>query len=159
MSTWIVRISQKNKIAIQDWEKFVIESNNRRYVTWDKDYRNRIKTGDEIGFIIGEINHELIYFYSITGELSINNRSSHWSNEGYTHSQLVDHDVSKREVIVIDTRSQRIYDYNLYKRTVGYKEKFTPRGTQRARHMYLPPEHPLEVEKDTTIEDDLEGLD
>ena len=135
MATWIVRISPKNKISTRDWENLLTESESNRHVAWDKDYKNRIKTGDEIGFIVGETGGERIVFYDIAGELSTSNRSSYWSSQIYTHSQVVEHDISLREVIILDTYTCRDYVYEDYKQSVGYSAKYTPRGTTRARPM------------------------
>lgn len=133
METWIVRISPKNKISTSDWIRFEEESKTHRNVTWDKDFRNRIKKGDKIGFIVGEIGNENIHFYNIVGELATTSRSSHWSNDIYTHSQDIKHDISKREVIIIDTNTLKTYTYDFYKKSVGYKDKYMPRSTIKAR--------------------------
>ena len=131
MSTFIVRISPNNKIALRDWNNLIHDNN--RYVTWDKDYKNKIHKGDTIGFIVGEVVSPRIYFYDVFAELSNQSRNSSWSNTIYTHSQNVNHDITTREVIVLDTHTLREHDYNEYKRRVGYKENYIPRGTTRAR--------------------------
>lgn len=131
MNTWIVRISNNNKIAIRDWNNLVDESEQKRYVAWDKDSKNRIKKGDRIGFIIGEVGNETIYFYNVVGELSNNNRSSTWSDITYNLTYTPAHDISKREVIILDTNNITYSNFLDYKKAVGYPDNFTPRGTMR----------------------------
>lgn len=137
MDTWIVRISPKNKTACRDWLKLEEQSKTHTTVTWDKDFRNKIKVGDEIGFIVGEVGNETVHFYNITGDLPVSNRSSQWSDETYTASQSIKHDLSKREVIILDINTRRSVRYDLYKRSVGYKEKYTPRSTIKARRYFF----------------------
>ena len=133
MSTWIVRISSKNKVATQNWNNLLADALVHSNVTWDKNYKNQIKIGDTLGFIVGEINTPRIHFYNVIGELSIKNRSNTWPSDNYTSLQNVNHDITTREVIVLNTHTLREYDYNEYKRRVGYKENYIPRGTIRAR--------------------------
>ena len=137
MSTWIVRISENNRNATRDWNEFVDESEHKRYVAWDKDFKNRITTGDTIGFIIGEIGTEIIYFYDVTGELSTKNRSSTWSAITYNPQCDFSHTTSKREVIVLDTDTITQCNFSMYKSMVGYKDSFIPMGTMRARPLPL----------------------
>ena len=136
MSTWIVRISPNNRVATQDWNTLLTEARVHPHVSWDKDYKNRIRVGDTIGFIVGEVSNPRIHFYNIIGELSTKNRSNTWSPNSYTSSQIIEHDINTREVIVLDTNTHIEYDFNVYKSRVGYKEKYIPRGTTKARPFF-----------------------
>lgn len=102
---------------------------------WDNDTRNRMKSGDFLGFITGPMDgNEQIHIYKIIDGLTKDERLSHWkSDTPYTTGNGVNI-VSHRQVIVLtnDHSLPKTYSWRFRSETGLGKENDTwmPRGTQ-----------------------------
>jgi len=158
---YIVRISQrKNATAARDDYNFLKKDNARgKNAMWDKDTRNNIAIGNWIGFIVGENGNEVVELYQVIGEAPISKCPKHWKRvKIYTDQDTATKPIT-RELIVLSSDDPVQLEWNYWKRAVDYKEKYTPRGTTKARnpfgHDRIMPNHMLSLEG-AVNEDDLE---
>ena len=135
---YIVRISQRKgaENARIDYTKLKENNIQNNKIIWDKDHLNKMKTGDWLGFIVGENYNESIELYYIVDEESIDNRSISWcQNTPYTKNNG-ESSVKEREVVVLLNQSPIIYDWNTWKLMCGYKDKYMPRGTIKCKNPF-----------------------
>ncbi len=129
---YIVRISQKSVGAQKDYEIMKDKIDNGYSSEWDSVKGNRVKVGDWMGFILGEASSAEVELYQVGEIKGPEHRPKHWANRQYT-SQQVQESVKNREVVVFKNQKSLTIDWAEWKEDVGYKEKYMPRGTVRAR--------------------------
>lgn len=133
---WHVRISPTKKSVILDYRKFVESVMTTGKGFWDNDNKNRIKSGDILGFITGPIGNEQIHIYKVIDGLTSDERLSHWkSDTPYTTGNGVNI-VSHRQVIVLtnDHILPKLYSWRMFRSETGLgRECYTwmPRGTEK----------------------------
>lgn len=115
---WLVRISPRKAEAVRDYDYFLEEVSTNGQGLWDKDTRNRMRTGDYVGFITGPIPDAEVQLFRVVEERPVEARQSFWS-------------VSHREVVVLthDPEAPVGYSWNMWRRETGYAESFWPNGT------------------------------
>ena len=111
----------------EDWKKFGV---------WDKDSKNKIKPKSWLGFIVGKIGNEIVELYYIEKEMEISYRLSHWcSDQSYT-DQYVQSTPETREIVILKKQNIVSMPWKEWKQRVGYKEKYTPRGTIKSKNPF-----------------------
>ena len=107
----------------------------KKYGVWDKDTKNKMKTGSWLGFIIGEVKNEMVELFYIEGETKTY-RPDHWNTvEDYT-DQGTTTVPNTRETVIFKNQSIIQMSWNEWKKKVGYKEKYMPRGTTTSKNPY-----------------------
>ena len=136
-SYWHVRISPTKKSVLLDYSKFVESVVMRGKGFWDNDTRNRMKTGDFLGFITGPMDgNEQIHIYKIILDGSTEERLSHWkSDTPYTAGNGANV-VSHRQVIVLtdDHLLPKSYSWRKFRSETGLgkeNDSWMPRGTEK----------------------------
>jgi hypothetical protein len=130
-----VRITEdpKNPKPKNDYALFIQQLKDTGYGFWDKDVRNKLKTGNYLGFIVGEPKNAKICIYKVTDEKDETYREDNWSqNTGYT-SHSIESIPKFRQVIVFEYQTPIIYDWKQWKIDVGYNPRFYPRATQKIK--------------------------
>ena len=135
-SIFIARINNKSKaskVVYKDFERFQEELKVYGSGLWDKDYRNVINVGDYLGFITGgDYDDQIIEFYVVSHELSLDERKlNSWNTTPYSSSadSNVDHRIPIR---LVESKFPKQNWKELYKRSGGEKDKYTPRGVTRS---------------------------
>ena len=121
---WLVRISERkgSEKARVDYNIMYQRVNNGLIGEWDKDSRNRMKSGDWLGFIVGK--EELVHLYYIESEASTEHRPDHWKMDSF------------REVVIFKKQLPIIKKWSSWKENVGYKERYMPMGTTKAKNPF-----------------------
>lgn len=114
---YIVRVSNKDSLENYD----IMKRSEKKL--WDKDYKNKIKKGDWLGFIINKNNKLVIELYYIEDELSSLYRLKYWENNG-------------REVIKFRNQSILSYNWDEWKKNINYSKIYIPRGTIRSKNPF-----------------------
>jgi hypothetical protein len=134
---WHVRISPSKKSVILDYRKFVESVMTSGKGFWDNDTRNRMKSGDFLGFITGPTDgNEQIHIYKVIDSLTPEERLSHWkSDTPYTSGNGVN-TVSHRQVIVLtnDHSLPKTYSWRRFRSETGLgkeNDSWMPRGTEK----------------------------
>lgn len=135
---YIVRIGNHSgaKAARKDYSLLKQQIEQKGKCVWDKDSHNKIKPGNWIGFIIGPNNDEDVELYYIESEESTETRPKHWHNLKPYTNQTTQTLPKKREVIVLKNQSPIKFSWKKWKKLVGYKENYMPRGTTKAKSPY-----------------------
>ena len=135
-SIFIIRVSKKSgasRVVYKDFERFKEEIRVYGSGLWDKDKKNLINCGDYLGFITGDdYDDHIIEFYLVTQELSLDERKLNtWNTTTYasTASSNVDHRIPIR---LVKSNFPNQNWRELYMRSGGEKDKYTPRGVTRS---------------------------
>lgn len=129
-----VRINPNKKGVMGDFKIFFSEVLMTGRGKWDKDWKNKIATGDYIGFITGPRGGEMIYIFKVERESIV--RPTHWaSNTPYTENNG-NSSVSYRQVIILTNRHKlpKTWDWRFFRAVTGLGGEcvsWMPRGTQR----------------------------
>jgi hypothetical protein len=134
---WHVRISPTKKSVILDYREFVESVMTSGKGFWDNDTKNRIQSGDFLGFITGPTDgNEQIHIYKVIDGLTPEERLSHWkSDTPYTTGNGVNI-VSHRQVIVLtnDHLLPKSYSWRKFRSETGLgkeNDRWMPRGTEK----------------------------
>ena len=73
---WLVRISPRKPESVRDYDFFLDELETTGQGLWDKDVRNKVRTGDYLGFITGPIADADVYLFRVTH--SGDRRNARW---------------------------------------------------------------------------------
>lgn len=120
---WLVRISPRKPESVRDYDFFLNELETTGQGLWDKDVRNKVRTGDYLGFITGPIADADVYLFRVTGERPAHARHPFWRP-------------SEREVVVLERvgEAQVVqYPWNAWRVEIGYVPTFWPNGTMSSR--------------------------
>ena len=132
---YIVRISDvSSPAAANDYRIMLKRLKSDGLAEWDSDKKNRIRVGDWLGFIIGPIRNENVILFKVVDRKGSEHRPKHWNTGKYT-AQKVQENVCNREVIYFSEKGPEL-SWKVWKKTVGYKEGYTPQGTTKANNPY-----------------------
>jgi hypothetical protein len=137
---YIVRINGK-KNPKYDLEVFLNTMSVNTEASWDKDFRNKMKVGDYLGFIVGEKGSEIVHIFKVKGETG---REPHWEKHApYVPGNGI-HSVKHRVGILLTNVHDlpKTYDWKIIKKSVGFApacDSWMPRGTQVVKKKHLLP--------------------
>ncbi len=136
---WHVRISPTKPSVLLDYKRFVESVMTSGTGFWDNDAKNRMKSGDFLGFITGPIDgNEQIHIYKVMDGLTTDERLSHWkSDTPYTTGNGVN-SVSHRQVIILtnDHLLPKLYSWRKFRSETGLGKThypWMPQGTEHVR--------------------------
>ena len=135
MAYYVVRITQNKRkpVPMQDYKKMKHQLETEMFAKWDNDKQNKIRENDYIGFILGPLTNLYVELYNVVEVKDITNREDHWLNSiPYTKNNGLN-SVGHRKVLILTSVNAKIIDWNVWKRYVGYKENYMPRGNIKVK--------------------------
>ena len=137
---FIVRISvQKN--PKYDYKVFSDAISVNTEAPWDMDFRNKMKVGDYLGFIVGEKGSETVHIFKVKSETV---RELHWEKHAPYVPGNGKHSVEHRVAIILTNVHDlpKTYDWKIIKESTGLapaRDSWMPRGTQVCKKKHLLP--------------------
>jgi hypothetical protein len=137
---FIVRINGKNNPKY-DYKFFLDAISVNTEAPWDKDWQNKIKVGDYLGFIVGEKGFETVHIVKVKSETV---REPHWKKHGpYVPGNGTKHVKYRCGIILTNVHDlPKTYDWKIIKESVGLApacDSWMPRGTQVVKKKHLLP--------------------
>jgi len=137
-SVFIVRIAQSAKTSLRDYD-IMRDRSSPHSLLWDSDAKNHIKVGDWLGFIVGETYDATVTMYHVKEVIDPTERPPHWEKLTYTHTVEPSKPVKLRNVIRFSDTEPIRFSWESWKHSAGYKGRYMPRGTIRAKFPWYNP--------------------